>query len=84
MGFFPDSLKCTNVRPMYKKEDPFYKKNYRPVGILPLLSKVHERAIYEQVSIILNLFSMKFCVNLEKHIVHALFRLLTSWQNFVR
>ena len=47
-GSFPDSLKCANVRPIYKKEDPFDKKNYRPVSILPLLSKVYERVIYEQ------------------------------------
>ena len=30
--------------------DPFDKNNYRPVSILPLLSKVYERLIYEQVS----------------------------------
>ena len=50
MGSFPDSLKCANVRPIYKKVDPFDKKNYRLVSILPLLSKVYERVIYEQVS----------------------------------
>ena len=27
---FPDSLKVANVRPIYKKVDPFDKKNYRP------------------------------------------------------
>ena len=50
MGSFPDSLKCANARPIYKKVDPFDKKNYRPVSILPLLSKVYERVIYEQAS----------------------------------
>ena len=49
-GSFPDSLKCANVRPIYKKLDPFDKKSYRPVSILPLLLKVYERVIYEQVS----------------------------------
>ena len=49
-GYIPDSLLCTNVRTIYKKEDPFDKNNYRPVSILPLLSKVYERVIYEQVS----------------------------------
>ena len=41
-GSFPDSLEFANVRPVYKKEDPFHKSNYRPVRILPLLSKVYE------------------------------------------
>ena len=45
---FPVSLKCANIRPVYKKVDPFDKKNYRPVSILPLLSKVYERVIYDQ------------------------------------
>ena len=49
-GSFADSLKCANVRPVYKKVDPFDKKNYRPVSTLPLLSKVYERAIYEKAS----------------------------------
>ena len=47
-GPCPNSLKCANVRPIYKKVDPFDKKNYRPASILPLLLKAYERAIYEQ------------------------------------
>ena len=66
---FPDSLKCANVRPIYKKEDTFDKKNYRPVSTLPFLSKVYERVIYEQASSYLNPSSVKFCMDLEKHIV---------------
>ena len=42
MGSFPDSLKCANIRSIYKKEDPFDKKNYRPVSISPLLWNVYE------------------------------------------
>ena len=34
----------------YTKKDPFDKKDYRPVSILPLLSKVYERVMYEQPS----------------------------------
>ena len=62
-GSFPNSLKCGNFRPIYKKVDPFDKNNYRTVSILPLLSKVYERVICEQASIILKLFSMKLCVD---------------------
>ena len=51
-----------------QKVNPFDKKNYRPVSILPLLSKVYERGIYEQASIFFEPFSMKFCVDLEKHL----------------
>ena len=82
-GSFPDSLKCANVRPIYKKEDPFDKNNYRLVSILPLLSKVYERVIYEQA---LNNFEPFFNEILRgfrkaHSMQHALFKLLTSWQN---
>ena len=34
---------------MYKKKDRHDKSNYRPVSILPLLSKPFERILYEQI-----------------------------------
>ena len=37
---FPDSLILSNIVPVHKKKDPTDKINYRPVSILPLLSKV--------------------------------------------
>ena len=48
-GYFPDSLKLANVAPVFKKEDRLDKSNYRPVSILPLLSKVYEKVIYNQL-----------------------------------
>ena len=38
------------VTPLYKKNDPLDVKNYRPVSILPLLSKVLERILCQQLS----------------------------------
>ena len=37
------------VSPIHKTDDPFNKKNYMPVSILRLVSKVYERAMYEQI-----------------------------------
>ena len=76
-----DSLKCANVRPIYKKEDPFDKKKYRPVSILPLLSKVYERVIYEQTSYYFEPFFNEIVCRFRKALStqHALFKLLTSW-----
>ena len=34
---------------MYRKFDPSDKGNYRPVSVLPLLSKVFEKIIYDQL-----------------------------------
>ena len=49
-GCFPDSLKEANITSIFEKDDPFDKSNYRPVSILPLISKVYERLIYNQLS----------------------------------
>ena len=49
-GRFPDSLKQANIAPVYKSKNPFEKANYKPVSILPLLSKVYERLIFKQLS----------------------------------
>ena len=43
---FPHSMKSANITPMFKKNDRTDKTNYRPVSILPNLSKVFERCIY--------------------------------------
>ena len=46
---FPDSLKLSDITPVYKKLDPTDETYYRPVSVLPLLSKVFEKIIYDQL-----------------------------------
>ena len=46
---FPSSWKKSKVIPLYKKEDLLDPKNYRPVAIIPILSKVLERVIFNQM-----------------------------------
>ena len=47
---FPDFFKLANVTPVFKKGARTSKNNYRPVTILPILSKLFERLISEQFS----------------------------------
>ena len=49
-GKFPDQLKKADVSPIFKKGNHNDKTNYRPVSILPSLSKIHERLIYNQIN----------------------------------
>ena len=49
-GIFPDTLKIAKVIPLYKKDDRCVVGNYRPVSLLNALSKVFERAAYNQLS----------------------------------
>ena len=50
---FPDELKVMDVIPIYKKDDPNESKSCRPVSVLPVVSKVFEKFIHDQISHIL-------------------------------
>ena len=49
-GTVPDVWKIARVSPLYKSEDKILVENYRPIAVLPILSKVMERAVYAQLS----------------------------------
>ena len=63
-GKFPDQLKIAKVIPLYKNDDPKVYSNYRPVSVLPVISKVLERAMYNRLIKYLNdnkiLYSFQF------------------------
>ena len=42
-GLFPDELKSADATPLYKKSDPEDKTYYRPISVLPSLSKLYEK-----------------------------------------
>jgi hypothetical protein len=46
---FPHDYKKAEVTCLHKKDDPLDKRNYRPVSVLPAVSKIYERSIEEQV-----------------------------------
>ena len=48
-GEFSCVLKHADVIPVHKKETKSDKANYRPVSILPNLSKMHEKLMYQQL-----------------------------------
>ena len=82
-GKFPTTLKNANVRPVHKKDDPTDKTNFRPIRVLPLLSKVFERVIHNQLGKYMNTFLNKHLCGFRKahSTKHALFKLLQRWQS---
>lgn len=48
-GTFPELMKIARVIPLYKKGDSESVDNYRPVSILPALSKILEKIMFEQM-----------------------------------
>ena len=46
---FPDKMKMANITPLFKKKDKLNKDNYRSVNLLPILSKIFEKLLYNQM-----------------------------------
>ena len=44
---FPDTCKLAKVKPIFKKGSTMDPKNYRPISLLPLLSKIIEKIIHD-------------------------------------
>ena len=53
---FPNCLKLADITPLYKKGRKDNKENYRPVSILPALSKILKRIIFEPISVYFDKF----------------------------
>ena len=49
-GVFPPQLKIAKVIPILKKDDNKMFNNYRPISLLPVLSKVVEKVISSQIN----------------------------------
>ena len=48
-GIFPSNLKHADITPIFKKLERLLNINYRPVSILPTLSKIYEKIFYQQM-----------------------------------
>ena len=49
-GMFPDKFKIAKVIPLFKKNENYLLENYRPISVLPSMSKVLERIMHSQLS----------------------------------
>ncbi|CAB4026264.1 Hypothetical predicted protein [Paramuricea clavata] len=49
MGIFPSEWKSARVIPLHKKGSRSVLDNYRPISILPVISKIFEKILYEQL-----------------------------------
>ena len=54
LSSFPDDCKIAKLKPLYKKEAKTKPKNYRPISLLPLISKIIERIIHDQTQVFLD------------------------------
>ena len=71
-----------DVSPIFKKEDSFKKENYRPVSILPHMSKVFERILYKQIDTFMTTkFSPYLCGFRKNHNAqYSLLKMIETWK----
>ena len=48
LSTFPKECKIAKLKPLFKKGSSTEAKNYRPISLLPLISKVLEKVVLEQ------------------------------------
>ena len=74
---FPSDLKYANVTPLYKKDDNTNKENYRPISILPTISKIFERLMFQQITSFVSRVLSPYLCGFRKgyNAQHALLRL---------
>ena len=48
-GIYPDDWKTAKVTPLFKKGIKSDPNNYRPISVIPIISKVFERIVYNQL-----------------------------------
>ena len=75
---FPSKLKMGEVSSLFKSKDPFIKKSYRPIAVLPAVFKVYERILQDQIiSFVEPVISIYLCGFRKGYSTkHALMRLI--------
>ena len=81
-GIFPDRLKLSHIKAIYKKGDKKLINNYRPIAILNTLSKVFEKIIYTRLMLYLEknkiLFENQHGFRQNKTTILAIYKALTN------
>ena len=64
--------KTATVRPIFKKNDKIKIKNYRPVSLLNIFSKIYEQLLHENLTNYVNTFLSKFISTYRKSYISVL------------
>ena len=84
-SIFPNNLKQADITPTHKDKDRSVKTNYRPVSILPSVSKIFESVLYQQLDFFsLKILSKHQCGFRKNHSSqHSLILMLEKWRKSV-
>ena len=84
-GVFPSILKNANITPIFKKDFRGSKDNYRPVSVLPIISKIFEKLLSKQIIIYIDKFLSKYQCGFRKgyNVQHCLLAMIEKWKKAV-
>ena len=79
---FPGPLKLADITPAHKKNETTKMDNYRPVSILPTVSKIFERSMYDQIYAYMDNHLSHFLCGFRKgySTQHCLMIMLEKWR----
>ena len=81
-GIFPNRLKNADITPGHKKDSTTLKDNYRPVSILPTVSKLFERNMYSDIDQYMTQFLSPYLCGFRKgyNTQNSLIDMLEKWR----
>ena len=81
-SLFPQGKKIACITPVFKKEDRLDKKNYRPISVLNVFSKIFERFILDQLTPYFNNMLSDFLSAYRRNYScqHVLLRMTEAWR----
>ena len=84
-SIFPSDLKVADVTPAFRKKSKTSKDNYRPISILPNVSKIYGRCLYNQMQTYFDNASPKYRCGLRKsfNAQQCLVSMIEKWKESV-
>ena len=83
LGLFPDDWKIARVAPIYKDGSEDETSNYRPISVLPVISRLFEKLVYNQLYGFLNmnklLFSQQSSFRLQHSVLTCHLKYTNNW-----
>ena len=82
---FPAQLKYADITPIFKKLESILSENYRPVSILPVVSKIFERLMQSQIKNYIDKYLSPFLCGYRKgyNAQYALTAMIEKWKEYL-
>lgn len=82
---FPSKLKCADLTPIFKKLECIFVNNYRPISILPIVSKIFERLIQKQLNLYVDKYLSQYLCGFRKgyNTQYVLLSMIEKWKQYL-